>query len=132
MVCESKTVLVATVALPVRSTVGSSVLGGEMETLNEEFWASAMAPREALLARGDEGVLKYSEFFFGLGGFKRILEIVDVPSKAIFCNDFDKQIKQFHKDVSATKWHTVEVNDDIDDAWTKYKAWQGPATVSRM
>ena len=103
-----------------------------METLDEEFWASAMAPREALLARGDEGVLKYSEFFFGLGGFKRILEIVDVPSKAIFCNDFDKQIKQFHKDVSATKWHTVEVNDDIDDAWTKYKAWQGPATVSRM
>ena len=65
-----------------------------MELIHERFRQLAAPSRVALAAAPTP--LRYSEAFFGLGGFRRFAEVADIPAKALLLTDNDPKIKDFH------------------------------------
>ena len=64
-----------------------------MELIHERFRQLAAPSRVALAAAPTP--LRYSEAFFGLGGFRRFAEVADIPAKALLLTDNDPKIKDF-------------------------------------
>ena len=88
-----------------------------MERLRDAI-CEAARPARGLL----KDPLKYSEFFFGLGGFKRVLHMAEIPAESVFLNDSHPAIKEFHRKldgvdscsasvVSSKDIHDVTVDD---------------------
>ena len=79
-----------------------------MELIYERFRQLVAPSREALASAPTP--FKYSEAFFGLGGFRRFAQAIDLPANPLFLTDNDARIKEFHDRVAASG-HVAEAAD---------------------